>query len=47
MKMAALAADVEPGASGGNQGDVSAGMSIREIARQLGCSRNTVRRYLH
>ena len=23
------------------------GMSIREMARQLGCSRNKVRRYMH
>ena len=40
------AADVDSGASSGNQGFDTKGLGIRAIARELGCSRNTVRRYL-
>jgi len=39
-----LAVDVDPGAS--RRVMARRGEVIREIARQLGCTRNTVRRYL-
>ena len=41
-----FAANVDPGASSGDSGIGSARPSIHEIARQMCCSRNTVRRYL-
>ena len=44
--MAAFAADADSGASSGNQGIGPARAAVREIARQTGFSRNTVRRYL-
>jgi hypothetical protein len=41
-----LAVDLDPGASCGDTCDGPQGRGIREIAKELGCSRNTVRRYL-